>query len=69
MKTKTRKFHPKPVIRQINARLAKGDTLDSILTDMAPGYGVSSETLYGRLRNYGARLTKQIVVPGESEAA
>lgn len=69
MSIEIRQFQPRRIIRQVNKGLRKGRTLDELLKEIAPDYGISHEALYQRLRLHGGRLMKQIIVAGESENA
>lgn len=63
MAVEIQQFQPRRIVRQINKRLAKGETLDAILKDIAPDYGVTPEALYQRLRLHGGRMQKRMVLP------
>ena len=67
METQIRQFVPGRVARRINRRLDKGETLDAILTDIAPEYNMPPGTIYDKLyRKRYLPMEKRLPIPEDA---
>ena len=67
METEIRQFQPRKIARRINTALDKGKTLDAILKELAPEYGMPPGTLYDKMYRKGyLPMVKRMPIPDEA---